>query len=84
MGVMPKSIFTKANKKNNDILSILSNILTHKLNKLYKGEKLRLDLGEMFCACDSSTIKRCLSLYLCDTFHLKFDSLYKHSYQTHA
>lgn len=53
MGVMPKSIFTKANKKNNDILSILSNILTHKLNKLYKGEKLRLDLGEMFCACDS-------------------------------
>lgn len=48
MGVMPKSIFTKANKKNNDILSILSNILTHKLNKLYKGENSDLTLVKCF------------------------------------
>lgn len=68
--IMPKSTLAEANEKKDwRIYQDFGNILIQKAKELYEGEKLRLDLDEMVCAFDSSTIELCLSLCPWATLH---------------
>lgn len=68
--VMPKSTLAEANEKRDwRIYQDLGYVLIKKAKDLYAGEKLRIDLDEMVCAFDSSTIGLCLSLCPWATLH---------------
>jgi hypothetical protein len=55
--IMPKSTLAEANEKKDwRIYQDFGNILIQKAKQLYEGERLRIDLDEMVCAFDSSTI----------------------------
>lgn len=61
--IMPKSTLAEANEKKDwRIYQDFGYVLIQKAKKLYEGEKLRVDLEEMVCAFDSSTIELCLAL----------------------
>ena len=61
--VMPRTTLAEANEKRDwRIYQDFGYTLIHKAKKLYEGEKLRLDLDQMVCAFDSSTIELCLQL----------------------
>ena len=68
--IMPKSTLAEANEKKDwRIYQDFGYILIQKAKKLYEGEKLRIDLDEMVCAFDSSTIELCLALCPWATLH---------------
>lgn len=68
--IIPRSTLAEANEKKDwRIYQDFGNVLIHKAKELYKGDKLRLDLDEMVCAFDSSTIELCLSLCPWATLH---------------
>ena len=68
--IMPKSTLAEANEKKDwRIYQDFGNILIKKAKQLYEGERLRIDLDEMVCAFDSSTIELCLSLCPWATLH---------------
>lgn len=68
--VMPKSTLAEANEKRDwRIYQDFGYVLIKKAKDLYAGEKLRIDLDEMVCAFDSSTIELCLSLCPWATLH---------------
>ena len=68
--IIPRSTLAEANEKRDwRIYQDFGNVLIHKAKELYKGDKLRLDLDEMVCAFDSSTIELCLSLCPWATLH---------------
>ncbi len=61
--IMPKSTLAEANEKKDwHIYQDFGNVLIQKAKELYKDDRLRLDLDEMVCAFDSSTIELCLAL----------------------
>ena len=67
---MPKSTLAEANEKKDwRIYQDFGYVLIQKAKKLYEGEKLRIDLDEMVCAFDSSTIELCLTLCPWATLH---------------
>ena len=67
---MPKSTLAEANEKKDwRIYQDFGYVLIQKAKKLYEGEKLRIDLDEMVCAFDSSTIELCLALCPWATLH---------------
>lgn len=68
--VMPKSTLAEANEKRDwRIYQDFGYLLIKKAKELYTGEKLRIDLDEMVCAFDSSTIELCLALCPWATLH---------------
>ena len=68
--IMPISTLAEANEKKDwHIYQDIGYILIQKAKKLYEGEELRIDLDEMVCAFDSSTIKLCLALCSWATLH---------------
>ena len=68
--IMPKSTLAEANEKKDwRIYQDFGYVLILKAKKLYEGEKLRIDLDEMVCAFDSSTIELCLALCPWATLH---------------
>ena len=68
--IMPKSTLAEANEKKDwRIYQDFGYVLIQKAKKLYEGEKLRIDLDEMVCAFDSSTIELCLALCPWATLH---------------
>lgn len=68
--IMPKSTLAEANEKRDwRIYQDFGYVLIQKAKKLYEGEKLRIDLDEMVCAFDSSTIELCLALCPWATLH---------------
>lgn len=68
--IIPRSTLAEANEKKDwRIYQDFGNVLIHKAKELYKSDKLRLDLDEMVCAFDSSTIELCLSLCPWATLH---------------
>lgn len=70
MKVMPKSTLAEANEKRDwRIYQDFGYVLIKKAKDLYAGERLRIDLDEMVCAFDSSTIELCLSLCPWATLH---------------
>ena len=67
---MPKSTLAEANEKRDwRIYKDFGYVLIKKAKDLYAGEKLRIDLDEMVCAFDSSTIELCLSFCPWATLH---------------
>src|SRR5574344_592372 len=65
--IMPKSTLAEANEKKDwRIYQDFGNVLIQKAKELYKDDRLRLDLDEMVCAFDSSTIELCLALVYAD------------------
>ena len=68
--IMPKSTLAEANEKKDwRIYQDFGYVLIQKAKKLYEGEKLRIDLDEMVCAFDNSTIELCLALCPWATLH---------------
>ncbi len=68
--IMPKSTLAEANEKKDwRIYQDFGYVLIQNAKKLYEGEKLRIDLDEMVCAFDSSTIELCLALCPWATLH---------------
>ena len=68
--IMPKSTLAEANEKKDwRIYQDFGYVLIQKAKELYEGEKLRIDLDEMVCAFDSSTIELCLALCPWATLH---------------
>ncbi|MDD6471993.1 MAG: IS4 family transposase, partial [Bacteroidales bacterium] len=68
--IMPKSTLAEANEKKDwRIYQDFGYVLIQKAKKLYEVEKLRIDLDEMVCAFDSSTIELCLALCPWATLH---------------
>ena len=68
--IMPNSTLAEANEKKDwRIYQDFGYVLILKAKKLYEGEKLRIDLDEMVCAFDSSTIELCLALCPWATLH---------------
>ena len=68
--IIPRSTLAEANEKKDwRIYQGFGNVLIHKAKELYKGDTLRLNLEEMVCAFDSSTIELCLSLCPWATLH---------------
>lgn len=58
--IMPKSTLAEANEKKDwRTYQDFGYILIQKAKKLYEGEKLRINLDDMACAFDSSTIELC-------------------------
>ena len=68
--LLPKYTLAEANEKKDwRIYQDFGYVLIQKAKKLYEGEKLRIDLDEMVCAFDSSTIELCLALCPWATLH---------------
>lgn len=68
--IMPKSTLAEANEKKDwRIYQDFGYVLIQKAKKRYEGEKLRIDLDEMVCAFDSSTIELCMALCPWATLH---------------
>lgn len=69
--IMPDSTLAEANKKKDwHIYQDLGYVLMQRAKKLYEGDKFRVDLDEMVCAFDSSTIELCLALCPWAKLHL--------------
>lgn len=67
---MPKSTLAEANEKKYWLIyQDFVQVLIQQVKEVYKGQKLRLDLGEMVYAFDSSTIELCLKLCPWAKFH---------------
>ena len=68
--IMPQFTPAEMNgKKDWRIYQDFGYILIQKAKKLYEGENLRIDLDEMVCVFDSSTIELCLALCPWATLH---------------